>query len=495
MKKLASTESFEIKSQDSATYIEGLANKFVVDRGSDIIQTDAWDLESFKKNPIILVNHGMDTMGGIPVGKAVEVRPTDKGLFIKVRLSNSKVPAIQMIRDLVEERILQAFSVGFDPKEVVPIEMEGKTVNNITKAELFEVSIVGVPMNQDSLFTVSEKSLKTKSLYQIKSELLKARGCKYAQSVHEKMHTLEESGEDREELISRIAEFGHLETLEIKDILAGNIEANEDFKKAANSILKMDDSEKEDDEESAKEDDENGRSKESGKEEESEDKEDKEKSDGKSSGSEEELREEAEEKAGSGQDKLKDFQSCVSGKLPGKLSDGMDQDEAVAAAINECQESGKCLLSAESKQKAYSTLFTIVDNFKETGEWDFATLSAADILLDSTDKTIEAEEKDNKGLDDSDFGNPYLDQQKQTNVLLGTLVESIRSLSEKVENLSGVRDLPSEDETIEDDKGLMDEEDDSETKESETESEEETLEEKANKALDSLNARLKKLGY
>jgi HK97 family phage prohead protease len=129
--------------------IEGWANKAVVDRGGDIIPKSAWQLDNFKKNAIILWNHDKSR----PIGKAQVIEAKEEGLYIKARISSSADAEISKIRDLIKEGVLNAFSVGFD---LIDAESIDKGITEIKAAELFEVSIVSLPMNQDSLFVVSK---------------------------------------------------------------------------------------------------------------------------------------------------------------------------------------------------------------------------------------------------------------------------------------------------------------------------------------------------
>jgi len=506
VKKLASMTTFSIKQKGGAVFIEGFANKATVDRGSEIIDPKAWELDNFKNNPIILFNHGFDMLGGTPVGRATQVKPTEEGLYLKVRLSNSEAPGIKMVRDLVEERILQAFSVGFDPKETnketVGEGKDQKEVTRITKAELFEVSIVGVPMNQDSLFTVSEKSLATKSLYEIKKDVLAQKGADYAAELHEKIHALEEAGQEKSEIIEMLAEASSLSVDEVKDILAGNSEPSDDFKAAAAAAFKPDEEDEED-----KEEDKGNKPEDEDEEEDEEAKSDKGDEDKAGKEDEEDEGEGDSEKAGEGQAEdrkegegevaksdeqqiKQDFQECVSGKVPGLIADGKEQDEAVAIAISECQDSGKCTLSPESKLAAFDACFAAVDKFKESGEWDFATLTTTDIILASDVKQV-----DQPGVDPStveietsksedDFGSPFLEQQKQTNVMLGTLIGEIQKLNAGIAGLNQKTDISSEDTSSKD----GDESTDSGTISEDAKAE-------AEKALDSLSKRVKSLGY
>lgn len=151
MDKLALVSHFKMsEASRGGVNIEGWANKAVVDRGGDIINKEAWNLDNFHKNAMILYNHDRDK----PIGKAIKVEPRDEGLYIKARISGSSDPEITKIRDLIREGILNTFSVGFDCKRE---EKSEGGVNEIKEAELFEVSVVTLPMNQDSTFTVSKK--------------------------------------------------------------------------------------------------------------------------------------------------------------------------------------------------------------------------------------------------------------------------------------------------------------------------------------------------
>lgn len=139
-----------VKSKDGQVTIEGFANKNVVDRGNDRIEPGAFDLTNFNKNPIMFFNH--DPM--LEIGAVTEVKKTDEGLFIKGLISNSDDDFTKRVRNNIKQGILRSFSVGFDLHDE---EKDGDGVNVIKSAELMEVSIVGIPMNQDSQFSVSSK--------------------------------------------------------------------------------------------------------------------------------------------------------------------------------------------------------------------------------------------------------------------------------------------------------------------------------------------------
>lgn len=151
------TCDFNIKAKESGKIvIAGFANANTIDRGIERIEPKAWKLDNFKKNPVVLFDHGIDmAFGTLPIGKAIKVEPKDGGLYTEIEISNSKTEKITAVRDLIEEGILKTFSVGFDPKNVT----SDGDVKLITDAELLEISVVPIPMNQDSTFSILSKNM------------------------------------------------------------------------------------------------------------------------------------------------------------------------------------------------------------------------------------------------------------------------------------------------------------------------------------------------
>jgi HK97 family phage major capsid protein/HK97 family phage prohead protease len=130
--------------------IEGYANTTNRDRAGDIIPTETWQksdaLANYYKNPIVLAYHNH----GKPIGKTIEAGVTDMGLKIKARISKAAGEVYQLIKD----EVLSTFSVGFMIKDA---NYDPKTDTfYITDLELTEISVVAVPCNQDSTFSVAK---------------------------------------------------------------------------------------------------------------------------------------------------------------------------------------------------------------------------------------------------------------------------------------------------------------------------------------------------
>lgn len=150
------------KSEDTFTAV---ASTEAEDRQGESIQVGGWQLRNFKDNPILLFMHDHTK----PIGKATRVwaDKASKKLMFKGMISTATEYG-KAAKQLMEEGILKTFSVGFRP-----LEMEG---NSITKAELYEISLVSVPANPEArLLMVKslEKSGFEKSLIEemIKQEM------------------------------------------------------------------------------------------------------------------------------------------------------------------------------------------------------------------------------------------------------------------------------------------------------------------------------------
>lgn len=129
--------------------IEGFANTTDMDRGGDVILESAWTkggLDNYLKNPILLAFHDMKK----PIGTMTNYGVNNKGLQITGRITK----AAGEVYDLVKDGVLQAFSVGFRVKDAeYDIDTDIFVIKDL---ELHEISVVSVPMNQNSLFSIKK---------------------------------------------------------------------------------------------------------------------------------------------------------------------------------------------------------------------------------------------------------------------------------------------------------------------------------------------------
>lgn len=220
-----SVVEFQIKTNTpaKALTVEGYANKAILDRGGDIIPSEAWTVDEFKKINTVLFNHNQD----IPIGTA-EVKVVKDGLYAKAKISKSNEAPLPYIRDMIKEGILKAFSVGFDDKRSTERQADGSSI--IKKANLLELSVVSVPMNQESTFSVIDEinkavgSWRTKSYHEARNDILRFKGAFLAGAVHDRISLLQESEPefDRDRIFDRIIEQSGLPEEVLNDVLAGN---------------------------------------------------------------------------------------------------------------------------------------------------------------------------------------------------------------------------------------------------------------------------------
>lgn len=128
-------------------YIEGYASTTDVDRSGDVVPQDVWErgVENYLKNPVILAHHDRDD----PIGRMVEHKIDGKGLWIKARIS-----AAAEVFSLIKDGILTAFSIGFLIKDAE--YNAAANVFVVKELELIEISVVSVPCNQNTVFSVAK---------------------------------------------------------------------------------------------------------------------------------------------------------------------------------------------------------------------------------------------------------------------------------------------------------------------------------------------------
>jgi len=152
---------YEAKSEDGALYISGIANtKDVADAYGDIpTGKRVYDLERYKKNPVVLVDHE-NSVGAI-IGRMVKVQETDKGLEFKMRvMDNPQTDIAKHAVEAIKTGFAKALSIGGK-------WTYGKDLDNgqreLTKALIYEISLVGIGADGNALTDVpSPKSFQPK---------------------------------------------------------------------------------------------------------------------------------------------------------------------------------------------------------------------------------------------------------------------------------------------------------------------------------------------
>ncbi len=130
-------------------FVEGYASTGAVDRTGEVVVPEkaVWEkaIAAFMKNPIMHWLHNY----GDPAGRVTEMRIDEGvGFWIKAFVSSTQ----EKLKTLIQEEIVRAFSVGINPIET-KIEDD---VRYITEFELYEISFGGVPVNRETLFSISK---------------------------------------------------------------------------------------------------------------------------------------------------------------------------------------------------------------------------------------------------------------------------------------------------------------------------------------------------
>lgn len=162
-KHFLNCELTEVKTQDiSDKYFmfEGYASTFGnKDRGNDIVLRGAFTdtirkMESkvvpikgteFSKMMPVLWQHNWDQ----PIGSFVEMREDEKGLYVKAILPKGDDFVKGRVIPQMEAGSISDMSIGY----VIEKESFNGNIRSIEKAELFETSLVTIPMNADAVIT------------------------------------------------------------------------------------------------------------------------------------------------------------------------------------------------------------------------------------------------------------------------------------------------------------------------------------------------------
>ena len=146
-----------IKSADDAGIISGYFSTYdrTPDSYGDVIAKGAFTETIAKRkesgHPFPLCwNHDLNQIIGSV--NPEDIRDTDKGPLMTASFFNSELA--QEKREIVKSGVVYQFSFAYDVLEAGPTELEnGTKVNELRKLDLFEVSIVPIPANQNAVMT------------------------------------------------------------------------------------------------------------------------------------------------------------------------------------------------------------------------------------------------------------------------------------------------------------------------------------------------------
>lgn len=149
------SKEFKIKSAGDAGTISGYFSTYdrEPDAYGDIIAPGAFT-ETIQKreesgHPFPLCwNHDLNMI----IGKVDSIEDTDKGPLMTASFFDT--PLAQEKREIVKSGVVYQFSFAYDVQDWEEVELEGgRKANELRKLDLFEVSIVPIPANQNAVMT------------------------------------------------------------------------------------------------------------------------------------------------------------------------------------------------------------------------------------------------------------------------------------------------------------------------------------------------------
>jgi phage head maturation protease len=156
---------------DGPRRVRYVASDESVDRYGDIIRASGWQLDNFRKNPVLLAQHNTNTL---PIGKVDPVGIEGTRLIAHAEFAPEGTSTLaDAVWALVDKGYMNAASVGFMPlADPNPIrgEPDPKTgYQPITgwefiAQELLELSVVSVPANPNALQLAKSFPLKPEEL-------------------------------------------------------------------------------------------------------------------------------------------------------------------------------------------------------------------------------------------------------------------------------------------------------------------------------------------
>lgn len=315
-KKIRSQGSFKSLQDGELVTIKGYANFNAPDSVKERLDPKSINTKRFSKNPILLFNHNMDYV----IGKVVTIEPRDEGVWAEAQISTSSDPKISYIRDLVLDDVLKTFSVRF-ADEIWEEDPDNPGVRVAKNWELQELSIVSIPMQADSTFTVAKGILDgVKNLSEARSRIMNQKGRAVAALLNKRIAELEGSdGFNKIEFLRAFAVAAGVTEPELADVLSGvTTPVPNGVIQAAQEQLNLERAELD-----------------------------------KAQGADAEAQQKGEVPMDpEHEDKPKDLQDpsmqketvdgCVKEKIPLLMKEGKDQDQAVAMAISMCQDEKGC---------------------------------------------------------------------------------------------------------------------------------------------------------
>ena len=137
--------------------LDFIASDESVDRYNEVIEAAGWQLDNYRRNPVVINSHDYSTIFNI-LGRSDDVSVQDGKLRNRVRFALDN-PLGTMAYKMARAGYVKSESVGFIPIEWVRgNEAAGEPWRTYKKQELLEISLVAVPANPGATIGAAVKS-------------------------------------------------------------------------------------------------------------------------------------------------------------------------------------------------------------------------------------------------------------------------------------------------------------------------------------------------
>jgi HK97 family phage prohead protease len=140
----------------TATFV---ASTGALDSWDEILDQKTWRLERYRANPVVLFAHNDRDL---PIGRTETIDLNSEGnLEFSMRFASAEAnPKAEQVFQLVKEQMIGGASVGYVADKAERVTENGKTFRRMTGLELFEISIVPVPANPETLAKMRSRAAK-----------------------------------------------------------------------------------------------------------------------------------------------------------------------------------------------------------------------------------------------------------------------------------------------------------------------------------------------
>lgn len=138
-----------------------------VDRDSDVISQDGWDLSNYRRSPVVLWAH---SHSALPIAKCIAIDVEQGRLMASAEFATH--PFAETVYQLLKGGFLRATSVGFRALKYMRNEERGGI--DFKQQELLEFSVVPVPANAHALIAASAGGVELEPLREWVQDVIEA---------------------------------------------------------------------------------------------------------------------------------------------------------------------------------------------------------------------------------------------------------------------------------------------------------------------------------